>query len=458
VSRTRIHRLTSIAAATGVLCVAAPAAHAAAPGWSTPHTASTVTTGTYASAPNGQGVQLFANGGVPQRTGQLRAIKTDATQGTAVNVNANGAGFDLFNLEINNNARLVAAWTKDLQNAQPVPVAVAFGTRTSLPRTASVFPTGGQVGDLASDVADNGTAVVAWDESPITPGATVNNSPTTIKAVTLRSGQAPIVTTLGTRTGALINNLAVGFDGNDRAIVTWNVTTNENGGPGVLAVARGTGPGTFAPAVETTVDPTQQLLDLVTFVTSDGGLLLFWTNGGQGAPTAIRYSQATGAGVFAAPRTLISSSNAGLPSYAANAAGRAAVILPIGSGSGVSLRVLLRTSSGTWGSARLLGPSGARTIRRVSVGVDARGRVVALWDDAGASSSTPTRILAARSSSSSNPLNTYNQVTQRSSDRRCQTPSLALSSSGDGFGSWLCSTSSSGSINGPRLARLTAPS
>jgi hypothetical protein len=71
---------------------------------------------------------------------------------------------------------------------------------------------------------------------------------------------------------------------------------------------------------------------------------------------------------------------------------------------------------------------------------------------------TPTRIPAARSSSSSNPLNTYNQVTQRSSDRRCQSPALALASSGDGFGSWLCSTSSSGTISGPRLARLTAPS
>jgi len=66
VSRIRTRRLTTIAAA-GVLAVAAPAAQAAAPGWSTPHTASAVTTGTYAAAPNGQGVQLFANGGVPQR-------------------------------------------------------------------------------------------------------------------------------------------------------------------------------------------------------------------------------------------------------------------------------------------------------------------------------------------------------------------------------------------------------
>lgn len=452
----RIHRL-SVVVALGALAVAAPAAHAAAPGWSTPHTASTVTTGTYASAPNGQGVQLFANGGVPQRAAQLRAIKTDATQGTAVGVNAGGAGFDLFDLDINNGARLVATWTRDLENGQPVPVAVALGSRTSLPRTATVFTTGALVSDLASAIDDNGTAVVAWVQAPV--GGTIA-SPTTVMAATLRSGQAPIVTTLATRAGALINNLAVGFDSNARAIVTWNITQNENGGPGILGVARGTGPGTFAPAVETTVDPTQQLLDLTTFVTGDGGLLLFWTNGSttQG-PIAIRYSQANGAGVFTAPRTLITgNTGGGLPTYAANAAGRAALIFPLASGNGTSLRVMLRTSSGTWGQARLLGPSGARTIRRTSLGVDARGRVVALWDDAGASSSAPTRILAARSSSSTNPLNTYNQVSQRSNDRRCQTPSLALASSGDGFGSWLCSTTSSGAINGPRLARLTAPS
>src|ERR1700710_1516823 len=97
----RIHRLAAIAAA-GALAAPAPAAHAAAPGWSTPHTASTVTTGTYASGPNGQGVQLFANGGVQQRTAQLRAIKTDATQGTAGGVNAGGPGFDLFGLDVNN--------------------------------------------------------------------------------------------------------------------------------------------------------------------------------------------------------------------------------------------------------------------------------------------------------------------------------------------------------------------
>jgi hypothetical protein len=456
----RIRRL-SVVAALAALAVAAPAAQAAAPGWSTPRTASTVTTGTYASAPNGQGVQLFANGGVPQRTAQLRAIKTDATQGTAVGVNAGGAGFDLFDLDINDSARLVATWTRDLENAQPVPVAVALGSRTSLPRTATVFSTGGLVSDLASAIDDNGTAVVAWVQGPIGPGTTLA-SPTTVMAATLRAGQAPILTTVATRTNALINNLAVGFDSNARAIVTWNVTPNENGGPGILGVARGTGPGTFAPAVETTVDPTQQLLDLVTFVTGDGGLLLFWTNGSTAqGPIAIRFSQANAAGAFTAPRTLISgNAGGGLPAYGANSAGRAAVIFPLASGSagGTSLRVLLRTSSGTWGAPRLLGPSGTRTIRRISLGVDGRGRVVALWDDAGGSSSTPTRILAARSSSSSNPLNTYNQVSQRSSDRRCQTPSLALSSSGDGFGSWLCSTSSSGTINGPRLARLTAPS
>jgi hypothetical protein len=450
----RIHRLTTAAAAAGALVALAPAAHAAAPGWSIPHTASTVTTGTYASGPNGQGVQLFANGGVQQRTGQLRAVKTDATQGTAVGVNAGGPGFDLFDLDVNDNGRLIATWTKDLETATPVGVAAALGSRSSLPRTATVFATGALVSDLASAITDNGTAVVVWAESPI--GATVASA-TAVVAATLRSEQAPIVTTVATRTGALIDDLGVGFDSNGRAIVTWNVTQNENGGPGIIGVARATAPGTFAPAAETTVDPAQQLLDLETFVTGDGGLLLFWQNGTLGqTPIAVRYSQSNPAGVFAAPRTLISGNTKGTPTFAANAAGRAVVMFPLASGSGTTLRVMLRASSGTWGSARLLGPSGARTIRGLGVGVDGRGRVVALWDDA--SSSTPTRILAARSSSSTNPLNTYNQVTQRSNDRRCQTPALALSSSGDGFGSWLCSTSSTGSVTGPRLARLTTPS
>jgi hypothetical protein len=455
-SRTRIRRLTTTAAAAGVLAAAAPAADAAAPGWSTPHTASAVTTGTYAAGANGQGVQLFANGGVPQRTAQLRAIRTDATQGTAVGVNSGGPGFDRFGLSVNNSARLVAAWSMDLENATPVSVAAAIGSRTSLPRTAAVFTTGALVDDVVTAIDDDGTAIVAWIQTPL--GATTASA-TTIRAATLRSGQAPIVATVATRAGAFVNDLGVGFDSASHAVVTWSVAPDENTGPGIIGVARGTGPGTFSPAVETTVDPTQPLVDLRTFVTGDGGLLLVWLNGASGSATNVRYSQAAAGGAFAAPRTLISGgAGSGQPVFAANAAGRAAVVFPLASGRGTSLRVLLRTSSGTWGSARLLGPSGARRIRSVGLGVDGRGRVVALWDDAGASSSTPTRILAARSSSSTNPLNTYNQVSQRSGDRRCDAPALALSSSGDGLGSWLCSAASSGSINGPRLARLTAPS
>ena len=453
----RIHRLMAMTA-LGSVFLAAPAARAAAPGWSTPHTAPATTVTTYAAGANGQGVQLFANGGVPQRTAQLRAIKSDATQGTAVGVNSGGPGFDLDGLSVNDDGRLVAAWTMDLENGTPVNVAAALGSRTSLPRGASVFATGAVVSDLATAIDDDtGTGVVAWIQAPI--GATVASA-WTVRVATLRSGQTPVVTTVSTRVGALLNDLAIGFDSSSRPVVTWNVTQNENGGPGIIGVARGTGTGTFSPAVETTVDPTQQLLDLETFVTGDGGLLLFWLNGTVGTtPLSIRYSQANAAGAFAAPRTLISgNTGGGRPAFAANAAGRAAVVFPLAAGSGTSLRLLLRTSAGTWGSARLLGPSGARKIAAIDVGVDGSGRVVALWDDAGASSATPTRILAARSSSSSNPLNTYNQVTQRSGDQRCSTPGLALAASGDGLGSWACSTSSSGAIAGPRLARLTAPS
>jgi hypothetical protein len=54
-------------------------AGATVPGWSTPHTASTVTEGSYAAGANGQGVQLFGTGGAPTRTAQMPAIKQDAT-------------------------------------------------------------------------------------------------------------------------------------------------------------------------------------------------------------------------------------------------------------------------------------------------------------------------------------------------------------------------------------------
>ena len=53
-----------------------------APGWSTPHTATPYRVGTYAAGPNGQAVQLFGNGAVQTMTAQIRAIKSDATQGT----------------------------------------------------------------------------------------------------------------------------------------------------------------------------------------------------------------------------------------------------------------------------------------------------------------------------------------------------------------------------------------
>jgi hypothetical protein len=84
--------------------------------------------------------------------------------------------------------------------------------------------------------------------------------------------------------------------------------------------------------------------------------------------------------------------------------------------------------------------------------------VVALWDDGTSKSSGATRVLAARTSSSSDPLDSYNQVSQRSGDKRCDAPVLFLSTSGDGLGLWACSSSSSGAISSPRLARLTAPS
>ena len=217
------------------------------------------------------------------------------------------------------------------------------------------------------------------------------------------------------------------------------------------------GPGAFSPAVESTVDPTQPLVDLRTFVTGDGSLLLFWTNGAAAGATE-RALQPGGGG-----RRLRDAAHAdrrprrlGPARVRGERGGRAAVLFPVASGSATSLRAILRNSSGTWGSARQVGPSVARKIGLLSVGVDGRGRVVALWGDSSSSTAPPDPR---------RPVELVDQSAQHLQPgqpalghRRCTNPTLALSSSGDGLGSWVCSTASSGSITAPRLARLTAPS
>ena len=447
-------RAVAAAAIAAAIAAAAPAvAGATAPGWSTPHTASPFTDGSYAAGANGQGVQLFGTGGAATRTAQMRAIKQNATEGTAVGVNAGAPGFDLEDVSINDSGQLIGAWSIDTEGiSTDVDIGAALGARTSLPRTATVLPSGALIAELQTAVDTNGNGVVAWIQS--TPAGQ------SVQAATLRRGQAPIIAQLIVYPSTLeVLNLDVGFDGSHHPVVTWSTNPESAPGPGTIGVARGNGQGGFAPAVETQID-TVALQGLQTFVTSSGGLLALWYTPGFGSgtgPQTVRFSQAGATGPFSAPQTLVTGAAGGLPVFAANASGRAAVLFPLASGNGASLRVILRTSGGTWGSVRPIGPSGARRIGRTNVGVDATGRVVALWDDAPAGSNTPVRVLAARSSSASNPLNTYNQVAQRKGDQRCNTPSLALASSGDGLGSWSCSTSSSGPVTSPRLARLTAP-
>jgi hypothetical protein len=450
---TRARAVAAAVIAAAAVAAAPSVAHATAPGWSTPHTASALTDGSYAAGANGQGAQLFGTGGAPTRTAQMRAIKQDATQGTAVGVNAGAPGFDLEDLSVNDSGNLIGAWSIDTEGISTnVNIGVGLGSRTSLPRTATVLPSGALIAELQTAIDTNGTGVVAWIQS--TPAGQ------SVQAATLQPGQAPIIAQLIVYPASLeVLNLSVGFDGSHHPVVTWSSAPETAPGPGTIGVARGNGQGAFAPAVQTQID-TAALAGLQTFVTSDGGLLAFWYTPGFGSgtgPQTVRFSQAGATGPFSAPQTLVTGVASGLPTFAANASGRAAVLFPLTSGNGTSLRVILRTSGGTWGGVRPIGPSGARRIGATGVGVDATGRVVALWDDAPASSNTPVRVLAARSSSGSNPLNTYNQVAQRKGDQRCNTPKLVVSSSGDGLGSWACSTSSSGPVTGPRLARLTAP-
>jgi hypothetical protein len=440
-------------ASIAALAVLATSAQAAAPGWSTPHTVTPYKVGTYAAGPNGQAVQLFGNGAVQTMTAQIRAIKSDATQGTAVGVNAGAAGFDLPRVAVNANGRLVAAWTLDTQGTAPIGLAATLGSRSSLPRTATVLPTDGQsVSDVATAVDAAGNGVVAWIQGP--PGGAAT---TTVKAATLRPGQAPQVATIGPPATTSLAYLSVGIDSAGRPTVTWAV--NPAGGTAALiGVARGDGTGAFASAFEEQLG-TAAITTLQTFVMGNGGMIAFWVEGTlPSGPLHVKTTQAAPGGSFIGEQALTDGRpGRGQVRFAMNASGRAAVLFPLSSGGGTTLKLQLRTSSGTWGNPRQLGASGRYT-NGGNIGVDAQGRVAALWDDGSASSKAATRILAARSSSSTDPLGSYNQVSQRSGDKRCNLPTLFLSTSGDGLGFWQCSTSSSGSSFSPRLARLTKPS
>jgi hypothetical protein len=441
------------AAAVAALAVPAASAQASAPGWSTPHTVTPYRVGTYAAGPNGQAVQMFGNGAVQTMTAQIRAIKSDATQGTAVGINAGTPGFDQPEASVNANGRLVAAWTLDTQGPGPIGLAATLGSRSSLPRTAVVLPNDGQdVGDVATAIDAGGNGIVAWLQTSRTGPTT-----TTVKAATLRPGQAPQVATINTRANATVTYLSLGVDSAGRPTVTWAV--NPTGGTTLLiGVARGDGTGAFAPAFEEQLG-TAAITTLQTFVTGNGGLLAFWVEGTlPSGPLHVKTTQAAPGGTFVGEQALTGGKpGRGPVRFAVNASGRAALLFPLASGGGTTLKVQLRTSSGTWGTPRTLGSSGRYT-NGGDIGVDAKGRVVALWDDGSTSSKAATRVLASRSSSSTDPLGSYNQVSQRSSDKRCKLPALFLSTSGDGLGLWQCSSSSSGTSFAPRLARLTKPS
>jgi hypothetical protein len=419
-------------------------AFAGAPGWSTPHTASAVGVGVYGAGPNGQGVRLYGSTGAAQeRTPAMRAIRSDATQGSAVPIDAGQPGIDQPAIAVNAAGRLVAAWTLDTLQPGRIGLAATLGARTALPRAASPLPTAGSVTAVADAIAADGTGVVAWVES---------GTPNTVRAATLRTTEAPEVVTIGATTAALPGNLSLGLDANNgRPIVTWTLTT---AGGTAIDIARGDGTGRFAATSEQALT-TGPVAQLQAFVQAGGGLTALWSEGALPGPLTVRTADAPAGAPFGTPRTLATAAPSPLPAFTGGVNGRSAAFYGIPSGSGVAMRIVLRSTSGSWGNAHMVGPNSARTVKRASAGVDATGRVVVLWDDGG-SGSSPTRILAARSSSSSDPPGTYHQLPQRSGDSRCATPTLVVSSSGDGLGSWQCSTSTA--KNQPRLARLTKPS
>ena len=199
------------------LAVLATSAQASAPGWSTPHTVTPYRIGTYAAGANGQ-----ARAAVRQRR---RADDDRADSRHQVRRDAGLGGGDQRRrprdstcpgLSVNASGRLVAAWTLDTEGTAPIGLAATLGSRSSLPRTASVLQTDGQsVSDVATAVDASGNGVVAWIESPQgAPG------PATVKAATLRPGQAPQVATLDTGENASLAYLSLGLDNAGRPIVT----------------------------------------------------------------------------------------------------------------------------------------------------------------------------------------------------------------------------------------------
>lgn len=433
-----------------VATAAPPALGAGAPGWSTPHTASAVKAAVYGAGPNGQGVVFAPPGAIQTRTASMRAIKSDATEGTAKTVDAAGElGFDGPSVAVNAGGKLVAAWMLDTQQTGPIGLAATLGARTGLPRTATVLPVVGNAGAPATEITADGVGIVAWQDGP----------PTAMKVATMRVGQAPQIATVGGTDGVTTDDLAVGLDAGGRPVVTWTETAFD-GSATVLRVARGDGAGGFAPALALPLTTgTAARADVV--VLSSGALTVVWSErpGLPTGPATIRTADvaATPGSGLGPIRTLATTAPGWGATVAGALNGRVAVLYGVGPGgsTGASLRIVLRSTSGNWGSAHAMGPSGTRTVRSAGVGVDASGRTVVLWDD-GPASSNPTRILGARSSSSSNPPGSYHQLAQRSGDSRCAGAKLILSTSGDGLGSWQCDTSTA--KGQPRLARLTKAS
>jgi hypothetical protein len=97
-----------------------------------------------------------------------------------------------------------------------------------------------------------------------------------------------------------------------------------------------------------------------TFVTGDGGLIAFWVEGTlQSGSLHVRTTSASPGGGFVGVQSLSSGRpGGGQVRFAVNAAGRAAELFPLATSGGTTLKVQLRTPSGTWGSVRTLGLAG----------------------------------------------------------------------------------------------------
>lgn len=283
------------------------------------------------------------------------------------------------------------------------------------------------VSDVVSVVGDDGMGVVAWLQVLLNGGDMI------VKVVMLCFGQLAKVVVVNMCAGVGLMLILVGFDGGGVLTVVWTVVLIGSIA-GVIGVVRGDVFGVFVLVFEQQFGLVT-LMGLQMFVGENGLLLVFWQEG-----DAVWTLQVLAGGMFVGAWMVISGNSCSDPSYDANVDGRVVVLFLVAVlGGKMTLWVVLRSVAGNWGLMWMLGIFGC-VVMYVNIGVDVEGCVVALWDDGSSSFFGAMRIFVVWIGFLSAVLSFYNQVLQWLGDICCNALVLYLVMSGDGFGSWQCSS------------------